>query len=1003
MAQNLVVAPGTEKETCATATSGPTAHEGGQGGGLLATIPLVADIFVSYSRTRDTDFVDRLADALAARDFECWVDREDIFPSSPWRDEIQQAILEAPTLLFVISSASVSSPYCQAELERAVQLNKRLVPVVVERVPDGSVPTELAELQFIDFSTVTGGDQAAFDAQLELLVTALSTDLESVHFHTRLLTQAERWMGRGADASLLLRGRELTEAEKWMDERVSKRQPVLPQQQRLIRESRQAAIRRQRGSVSVALAIAGVMALLAVLTGLEWHVAVQQRHQAEVQRHQAEVQRHQAEVQRHLAEVQRDRASSLYLAEESQSELSTDPQLALLLGLRGYRYAPTLQAEASVRAAVSQSSLAGVVPAPPGQFDLSPSPFDPSGRWVAFSYPQGENSPALIDVVPVSKGRTSLAGGRHFSLQLPHSYVSWAQFDTTGTHVLAVVKTFPSGVYHLVSWAWRTSPAVAKTLSTVPANAVLNRAGTWLAALVPGSRVVLRPVAGGQPIYVPLKSLGHVSGLAFSPDGNLLAVIGKNRTQIWYRFSKQQPVFDVPGNGTAAFSPDDQKLAIAENGLAIDVLSLPSGKVTVDQATLPTSLAAHCCDVNEVLTLAWSADSTTLAAGTEEDPVVWLWPGPSRAPVYLLYTTEGTGGPLAFSPDGRDLLDGDLLWAWDATIAADFGGQFSDIAFWPGRDAVAGSTSTGGLVLWDWKNYYAYWLVPAPPHPSAVAPFYTDLSFSPNGEYLAATIGDLVQIWSLSDDAVVAHLVLPHGEGWGGAGALAFSPDGGSLVISATASVGPSNHDVVLYWHWRTQVPAARLDLSGDYAYLAGFDHDQARILVTPAEQVNNPSTVLVWDGVSGSRPTVVTRIPQRYDWDEAAALADGQYLLADQAGIALYNPQAKRRTLIFQGYEPSFVLSPTGEAAAITSSTGFVYVWDLHPADAPVLAYKSRAEFPLPAWDGSGTELGLADRVDGLRVMSAVPYLPFAQVLPVAERLAVTTLTPAEKRQFLP
>ena len=327
----------------------------------LATIPFLADVFVSYSRQGEIELVDRLQDALAARDVSCWVDREDIFPSSPWRSEIDQAILESHAFIFVISPSSVASPYCRAELERAVALAKRLVPVLAKDTRPELVPPALAELQFISFTQAAAGDEAAFDRQLSLLVEALSTDVETLHFHTRLLTQAERWVQKDNDHSLLLRGRELIEAEKWLDEQTSAGRPVLSQQQRLVRDSRQAAIRRQRGSVTVAVAISAVMALLAVLTAVEWHVAVNQRHQAQIERNQAQTERNQAQIERNQAEVQRDRASSLYVAQESQGQLSVDPQLALVLALRADDFSPTGQAQDAVRAAVGQSSLVAAV------------------------------------------------------------------------------------------------------------------------------------------------------------------------------------------------------------------------------------------------------------------------------------------------------------------------------------------------------------------------------------------------------------------------------------------------------------------------------------------------------------------------------------------------------------------------------------------------------------------------------------------------------------------
>jgi TIR domain len=95
----------------------------------------MADVFISYSRQRDSEFVDRLSVALAQRDQEVWVDRSDIFPSSAWRPELEQAILEAHAVVFVISPESVVSEYCLAELDHAISLGKRIVPLLVRDTP----------------------------------------------------------------------------------------------------------------------------------------------------------------------------------------------------------------------------------------------------------------------------------------------------------------------------------------------------------------------------------------------------------------------------------------------------------------------------------------------------------------------------------------------------------------------------------------------------------------------------------------------------------------------------------------------------------------------------------------------------------------------------------------------------------------------------------------------------------------------------------------------------
>jgi WD40 repeat protein len=943
----------------------------------------LADVFVSYSRHGETALVDRLQDALSARAISCWVDREDIFPSSPWRSEIDQAVLESHAFLFVISPESVTSPYCRAELERAVALAKRLVPVLAKDTPPELVPTALAALQFISFTEQAAGDEDGFERQVGLLVEALTTDIEAVHLHTRLLTQAEQWVQKSNDRSLLLRGRELAEAEKWLDEQTNAGRPVLAQQRRLVRDSRQAAIRRQRGSLSVAVAISSVMALLAVLAAVEWHVAVNQRHQAE---------------------TERDIASSLYLAQESQGQLALDPQLALVLALRAYDFSPTVQAQDAVRSAVAQSSLRAALPPVGGE---SQWPFDASGQWAVSS----EVGLGGLDVVNVwGLYRRSGAGSpsRPFALRLADSDVTSAQFSADGKEVLAVAIRFPSATDELVSWDWGTASATFKVLAHVFADAVVNRQGSLVASVEGNGEIALQDPVGGRVLRLikPRSGLGGVGSLVFSPDGRLVAALGDKETEVWQVNGRHVATFHLVASGPAAFSPDGSKLAVAAVGPEVDVVSLssPASAPLVHPLTLPASRGIHCCDVDEATGLAWSPDGTTLAVATE-DPVIWLWVGSAAAPVYLQYDNEGEGSSVAFSPDGRLLLDGSLVWDWAAALDRYLDGEYDDIALSPNRDVVAAVSQTDGILLWDWHNLTSHWLVepparpPSPPGSSA----YSLLTFSPDGMYLAAASGTSVDIWRVAAPALVAKLALPHGSGWGGAKSIEFTTVGSALLIDAQGAVGEKAYDVVLDWHWGTHLPPAPLPLPGNFGYLAGFSGSSALVLSTPSS-ATGPSKLLAWDGATPAVATVAATIPQRDDWDEAAELPGDKLLLADQVGVAVYDPRARRFGPEINSYELSFVLSPSRQLAAMTTASGQVEVWDLNARDAPLIAFTAQGQpFPIVAWGGSGSVLGVADPADEVEVMPALSYLPFAQLLPMAKSLAVTSLDKAERKEFLP
>ncbi len=416
---------------------------------------------------------------------------------------------------------------------------------------------------------------------MDILVEALNTDIEAVHLHTHLLTLSQRWAERGNDRSLLLRGRELEEAERWLDEQSSTTHlSVLPQQQRLVRESRRAAVRRQRGSVTAALSIAFVMVILAALTGLEWRTAVNQRHQAD---------------------EQRDKASSLYVAQNAQSELATDPQLSLLLALRAYDYDPTDEAEAAVRSAVSQSSLAGTLPEP-GASDLvvdSEWAVSPDGQWAVSTY-AGLNGLAVATVAALPGAHPAHGTPSRFVLNLPHSVLLSAQFSPDGSEVLALVRRFPSDEVQVIAWPWHRPSASADVWSTISPNSfdpiALDRQGNLVAVVGAKGTITVQSSRGAKVTRIlhPVKALlpngdnGGVSALAWSANGDELAAVGSSLSEVWALPGKGT-VVPVGGAGVAAFSPDGTKLAIGQAGPEVDVVELadPTELPVVHDLTLP--------------------------------------------------------------------------------------------------------------------------------------------------------------------------------------------------------------------------------------------------------------------------------------------------------------------------------------------------------------------------------------------------------------------------------
>ena len=248
-----------------------TAHRTGLAGGEPK-----AKIFVSYSR-KDKAFANSLNAALKARGFEPLIDHGEVYvlhDSPTGRNEvclfhdswqrIQELIIQADTIIFVLSPDAVTSNICAREIDFASSLQKRFVPVVYRICDSGAVPTPLRRLKFIFCD-----DETRFEANMDDLANALSTDVDWIRKHTELGAQARRWMivRSRRQRGPLLRPRMLKEAERWLAARPQAAPQPCAATKAFISESRRAAM--QQRNVFTATFGAGFIVAV-VLAGLTY-------------------------------------------------------------------------------------------------------------------------------------------------------------------------------------------------------------------------------------------------------------------------------------------------------------------------------------------------------------------------------------------------------------------------------------------------------------------------------------------------------------------------------------------------------------------------------------------------------------------------------------------------------------------------------------------------------------------------------------------------------------
>ena len=188
------------------------------------------EVFISYSR-KNSDFIRKLDDALKAAGRDVWVDWQDIARGEDWWRSIQIGIDSSDTALIVITENWLVSEICQRELEYIRQQNKRVFPIVRQRI-EGDIALRvkgtwvdqlweqgarenwkyLGSVNWLFFD-----DDTTFDAALADLLTALDTDQAYVKNHTRYLVRALEWQQSQRNPSFLLEGDQLSSAKSWLD------------------------------------------------------------------------------------------------------------------------------------------------------------------------------------------------------------------------------------------------------------------------------------------------------------------------------------------------------------------------------------------------------------------------------------------------------------------------------------------------------------------------------------------------------------------------------------------------------------------------------------------------------------------------------------------------------------------------------------------------------------------------------------------------------------------
>lgn len=290
--------------------------------------------------------------------------------------------------------------------------------------------------------------------------------------------------------------------------------------------------------------------------------------------------------------------------------------------------------------------------------------------------------------------------------------------------------------------------------------------------------------AGGGP--------GQVNSVAFSPDGDMMVTGGKNGEAFLWSARTGQLITPLrPGTGTkiysVTFSANGALVAAGASNGSIYLWSAATGQL-VDTATDP--------DGAEIDWVEFSPSGTTLASAGSGSVYLWHIASDGRTARLSRTLADPLGvavWSLAFSPDDRTLAAGDYhnvacLWNLSTGAATPLmlpgpGGKGTDqpvtaVAFSPDGTTLATGYQDGQVYLWNLASKALKTVISEPQTVWGLAWSRTGLLA------IADNNGSTYLVHGASGQP--AGTLTDPGTGSQGVGAVAFSPDGGSLVTGDT-------------------------------------------------------------------------------------------------------------------------------------------------------------------------------------------------------------------------
>ena len=922
-----------------------------------------AKVFISYSR-KDIEFANRLDATLKERGFEPLIDRTDIYAFEEWWKRVEDLIVRADTVVFVLSPDAVRpGSVALREVAFAASLNKRFAPIVFRQVEDKDVPETLAKLNFIFFV-----DPARFERNADELAEALKTDIGWIRRHTEFGEQAQRWALAKSASGLLLRSPLLEEAERWVASRPENAPPPTEETRAFIAQSRQTATRR-RNVLTASLAVGLVLALgLAGLAYWQRGVAVEQERIAEHQRRSAEEQRAAAIEQRDKALLTQSR----FLADlANQRTREGSPVAAMLLAIEALPNTSSVErpyvpeAEAALYAANLQDHEI---------FVLAGDPYRRSGneleapRWARAVYSRDgqriatatDGNTARIWDAATGKLVATLSGhGKSTNKDILPAYINDIAFSPDGARVVTASDDETARIWDSTTGktgailsghaGWVESAAFSPDGQRVVTASDDKTARIWNAETGDsmfvlqghadyvetaafsqnGRRVVtastdktarIWDADTGRAIAVLAGHKGIVWSAVFSPDGRRIVTASTDKTARIWDADTGKPVSVLAGHedgiNTAVFSPDGRRIVTASDDKTARVWDSGTGKTiaVLSGHTDRVRWAAFSPDGRQVVTV-----SVGSPPGFGKDYTARVWDVESGAAIAVLTGHTNDVVTATFSPDGTRVVTASMdltARVWVATprygsrVLSGHSAAVSDVTFSSdGKNVLTVSADKTGRV-WDFETGALVAVLSG--HRDSVE----SGTFSPDGRRVLTVSKDkMARIWDLTTGKTAAILSDTDNEIL----QAMFSPDG-SRVLTISGKFDAKTASI---WDARTGKWIPILPDNVDVIRKALFSPDGSRVLTISGK------TSSIWDAQTGSRVSTLT---------DESLIRDGRFspngdrIATASSAAFIWDTASGKSVAVLDGHQDwvnSVAFSPDGLQVVTASSDATARIWD--------------------------------------------------------------------------